>query len=695
MRTFSSVFVLAALGVLGLAAGGAAAAPVVDTSNWKCESCPFEKGTSGSVELGAGLVSEGSAKYGDATGLDRSHAIVNGDLRWRGDEGLWADASASDLGLAVRTLSAQGGQDGVYKLQFGYSELPHRLYDTGVTPFEGVGGSRLTLPFGPAATTGAMPLATTQQAADAGFDRKRIEAAATLQAVPEWSWRVNVRRDKRDGLQRMGASFFSTSSQLLVPIDQATDEIEASGAYQSGTLRAGLGWQLSRFRNRAGSVTWDNPFTPVVAGATQGQLALAPSNDFHQVWAVAGWDPLPELQLSGEVAAGTMTQDAPFVDPTLNGTLGVTAADLPQASLQGKVNTFNGSLRATATPMAGLRLNASVAHDARDNRTPSNAYPALATDMFVGATERTNLPYDFKQDRLKVSADWRGPAKLNLAGGVNWDRRERSYQEVVDTNETTLWARGSRPLGADTALELKWAHGERHHSTYGTVIQISPPENPLLRKYNLADRTRDSVGARLDLKPTEIASVTLNADWAYDDYDRSPIGLTDSRTMDLGLDVGVAVSDDLQLRAYTQLERIRSRQAGSAFFAGPDWRADSRDDTNLLGLGLRQNLLNGKLTLDGDLTFARSTSRVAVAPGSATDPFPTASTTQDSLRLQAAWQVQTRVTLTGSWWYERYVSRDWHLDGVGPGTVSNLLALGDQPARYHVNVVRLAMRYSF
>ncbi len=694
MNTFSSVIVLAALGVLGLA-GGAAAAPAVDTSNWKCESCPFEKGTSGSVELGAGLVSAGSAKYGDATGLDRSHAIVNGSLRYRDEEGFWVDAAASDLGLAVRTLSAQGGQDGVFKLQFGYSELPHRLYDTGVTPFEGVGGSRLTLPFAPAATTGAMPLALYQHAADAGFERKRIEGGATLQTVPEWRWSVNVRRDKRDGLQLMGGSFYSTASQLLVPVDQATDEIEASGAYQSGTLRAGVGWQLSRFRNHAASVTWDNPFTQVVAGAAQGQLALAPDNDFHQVWANAGWDPLPELQLTGDLAAGTMTQNAPFLDPTLNNTLGVTAADLPQASLQGKVNTFNGSLRATATPMAGLRLNATYARDVRDNRTPSNVWPALSTDMFVGATERTNLPYDFKRDRIKLAADWRGPAKLNLAGGVDWDRRERSYQEVVNTHETTFWARGSRPLGADTALELKLAHGERHHSTYGTVTQISPPENPLLRKYNLADRTRDSAGARLDLKPTEIASVTLNADWAYDDYDRSPIGLTDSRTVDLGMDVAVAVSDDLQLRGFAQLERIRSRQAGSAAFASPDWRANSRDATHLLGLGLRQALLNGKLTLDGDLTFARTSSRVAVDPGPVTAPFPTAHTTQDGLRLQAAYQVQPRITLTGSWWYERYVSRDWHLDGVGPDTVSNLLALGDQPARYHVNVVRLAVRYSF
>ncbi len=39
MRTFSPLVLLGALGALSVAASGALAA--VDTSQWKCESCPF------------------------------------------------------------------------------------------------------------------------------------------------------------------------------------------------------------------------------------------------------------------------------------------------------------------------------------------------------------------------------------------------------------------------------------------------------------------------------------------------------------------------------------------------------------------------------------------------------------------------------------------------------------------------------
>ena len=51
--------------------------------------------------------------------------------------------------------------------------------------------------------------------------------------------------------------------------------------------------------------------------------------------------------------------------------------------------------------------------------------------------------------------------------------------------------------------------------------------------------------------------------------------------------------------------------------------------------------------------------------------------------------------VNGSYWYESYDSQDWHLDGVQPDTVGNLLAFGNQAPQYRVNVLRLALRYSF
>jgi len=82
-----------------------------------------------------------------------------------------------------------------------------------------------------------------------------------------------------------------------------------------------------------------------------------------------------------------------------------------------------------------------------------------------------------------------------------------------------------------------------------------------------------------------------------------------------------------------------------------------------------------------------------VAAGAA--PFPTATTQIDTFKLYATYKLKESLWLTGSYWYERYDTQDWHLDGIAPATVSNLLAFGAQPPHYSLNVLRVALRYRF
>ncbi len=68
MTRFSSLHLLAALGVLSLSA--AAAAQAVDTSAWTCETCPFEKdGVSGAVEASLAVVDDRAARHAPASRL--------------------------------------------------------------------------------------------------------------------------------------------------------------------------------------------------------------------------------------------------------------------------------------------------------------------------------------------------------------------------------------------------------------------------------------------------------------------------------------------------------------------------------------------------------------------------------------------------------------------------------------------------
>ena len=693
MKTFSPLSVLATLGALVLTAGTAAAAP--DTSKWKCETCPFEKdGASGTIDVGVDAISDKSAKFAEYSRLDREGAspVLGIDARWRGGDGLWGTLRSSyDTGR----LDAAVGREGSFALKLGFLDIPHHVSDTTQTPFLGVGGSVLTLPAGfPAPSTGAMPLAATLQPIELGTNRRRLDVGAVWFASPGWTHRLSARQEVRDGLQHVAGSFFSTASQMVAPLDQTTDVVELSSAYVTSTWQASLAYQVSKFKNDEPSLTWANPFTPVVPGGDKGQLALAPDNTFRQLVATGAYVISPQWRASADVAIGSLTQDDSFVPATLNPLLAGSAA-LPRASLDGKVETFNGSVRVTGTPMPQLRVRAAYMHDERENKTRMNAYPALITDLFFDPTLRANIPFSHKQDRVKLEADYRGPAALRTSGGIEYDNMHRSYSEVVNTSETTLWGRLSGKVHEKVSLAAKLSFGDRNNDGYGSATWASAPQNPLMRKFNLADRKRGLADLRADFALTETLGFGLRAEYANDDYSDSAIGLTDSRTTGLGGDLSAALTDDTRLNLYAQFEKIRSRLAGSETFSTPDWSASLDDRIDTLGVGLKHTAMSGKLELGADYVYSRSRSDTAFATAAPSTGLPTHSGELSSLKLTATYRLKDNLSLTAGYWYQQYKERNWALDGVTPATVPNLLSMGAQAPNDTVNVLRVAAKYSF
>jgi MtrB/PioB family decaheme-associated outer membrane protein len=535
-----------------------------------------------------------------------------------------------------------------------------------------------------------MPLATTLRAVDIGYKRSRIDLGGTLLGDGGWQFRLDARHDKRDGTQRGAGSFFSSTSQLVLPLDQTTDQIEAVAEYADKRLQASIGYRGSMFRNGDDQLNWQNPFTPI-AGATSGQLALAPDNEFHEVFGTVGYQFTPLIRASGELAMGRMTQDQSFLPSTANPTLAVAA--LPTASLDGHVDTLDATLRLTAAPMERLRLAASLIRNERDNKTSSLQYQQVSTDMFVGPL-RANMPYSFTRDRAKLEADWRGNGGWKLAGGIDYDALERTLQETQKTNETTIWARGSVQPVENLGLALKLLHGERDNDGYA-VVPSATPQNPLMRKYNQADRRRNLVEARADWAVVEGSSLSFNLDITDDDYTDSIIGLTGAYSASVGVDLATSLSEDTQLRAYAQSEQIKSAMANSQQFAQPDWRGYGKDQFNTFGVGVTHNAMKGKLELGGDLTVSRSHSTTTILLGTFSTSFPTVKTSLDSVTLRGVWHQSAKLALLGSIAYEHYDSKNWQLDGILPGTVPNLLAFGEQAPRYNAGVIRMAVRYSF
>ncbi len=276
--------------------------------------------------------------------------------------------------------------------------------------------------------------------------------------------------------------------------------------------------------------------------------------------------------------------------------------------------------------------------------------------MIVGATPRSNTPFSFTLDRFKLIGDYGGglPGNMRITGGGEYDMRERTYQEVVTTREYTLWGKVAAQPTEKLSTWLKYAYSWRDNSVYGTSIWFGYPENPLLRKFYLADRKRNMVEGRLDYAINEKISLGVSADYADDDYSHSSVGLTSARSANVAVELATVFTERTQGRAYFQTQSIRSQQSGSEAFAAPDWTGRMKDTFDVLGIGVKHVAIPNKLDIGADFTVSRSHSEVAVDNVLAAPPFPNAKTKLETFKLYGTYNLKDNLSITGSYQYEHY-----------------------------------------
>jgi MtrB/PioB family decaheme-associated outer membrane protein len=211
----------------------------------------------------------------------------------------------------------------------------------------------------------------------------------------------------------------------------------------------------------------------------------------------------------------------------------------------------------------------------------------------------------------------------------------------------------------------------------------------------MADRTRNSGELRANIAATEAITVGLQFDASKDDYSNSTIGLTSGQELNIGGDLTWMLSDQTSLHLFANRQEIKSEQSGSQTFSTPDWSGENKDTVNLYGVGVKHVVIKDKLDIGVDYTYTRSKGAISVSTAANEPPFPDLSTRRDSIRLYANYHLKDNVTLRAGYWYERYSSDNWALDGVAPDTISNVLTFGQIPPQYHVNVIAMSLRYKF
>ena len=441
------------------------------------------------VEVGAGYVSESSAKFGQYNGLfnQGEYGIFNFD--WRGGAGYDLDSDSAvrwrllgtDLGLDTRSASAEYAQQGTFRVFAGFDELRSNYTDTYQTPFHGVGSNFLTLPKNwvkpvvPQVSTSAgnfralspttglassivngvlTPPTAAQQAIvnniiandvpDFGNQnlettRKTYSGGFSYNFGPRWQLLASASQMDQTGLKALGMlNLASGTSATINPnlIDTTTNQYNASLTYTGEQFFFTAAYYGSYFNNHVSSMTWENPFAP----GTFATVSSAPSNEFNQFTLKGGYNfsPTTKLVMGGSYARATQN-DGFLNDPTL-------PLGLPTSSLNGLVVSTQFNAKLTAKPVKDLNVALGYKYNNRDNQTPVNTYifydanepPATTPSPFnaaLGLAPGTlasniniyaNRPYSKKQNQFNADADYVVSRGQTIKAGYEWQQIDRS-----------------------------------------------------------------------------------------------------------------------------------------------------------------------------------------------------------------------------------------------------------------------------
>ena len=682
-----------------LATAGAAKAAENPAAEWTCSKCPFATNYEATADIGGAYVDESSAKFGDYTGLDDEGGYVLADAegRYASESGYTLNYELTDLGLDSRAIRLEGGRQGAYDFGLFYDRVPHYIWDTTQTPFRNVGSQQLNLPsnwvFG-GSTSGMTSLDADLHDVDVGFNRDRYGAVGRYFWGENLVFAVDFRRDERSGIRSQFGAIGGTSTQLLKPIDDATDRWSATVRYRTDRWFAEFGYFGSFYDTKAPWLRWENPFATAIPGTEDGRMALSPDNDYNEFALTAGMHGLPgNTTLSFTAATGKGTQDASFLPYTINPDIGTQA--LPMANLHGDVAVTRADFTITSRPLAKLRMRGSVTYDERENDSKQAAFDSMVyTDSFPMTGDPVNPVYGYERFRVLGSADYAIFDQLSagLGGEYRELKRTGTEQEVSQENLLDGWGRIEyRPSGY-LGIVARGGALERDPDRYDVTVADELGQNPLLRKYNMAYlyRSYGELVANLALGSLPL-TLSANGYYADDSYTKSEIGLRSGINYRYGLDLSWAINEKVSAYLSGGQDSIQSRQLGSSSFSTSDWRGRIEDTFDTYGMGVNAQL-GEKTTLELDYTYAKGDSQTTIL-GVDAGAFPAVTSKLNSLRADVEYALNERLGLAFTWWWEKFDSKDWALTGVD--TLPNVLSLGADPYDYDVNYLALSLRYSF
>ncbi|ABO24393.1 MtrB/PioB family decaheme-associated outer membrane protein [Shewanella loihica] len=659
----------------------------VKFDNWACKRCKIETGVTGTIGAGVGYNDSDDIRSANAFAAENEFVgKVDADVSYISESGYRASIEAQNLGMENGRLDLESGKVGQHKLSLNYRQIATYKTDKAMSPYQGVGGDHLTLPdnWQTAGSSQDMSeLYSSLNPLELSLKRKRAGIGFEYQGEELWSTYVNYQREDKTGLKQASGSFFNQSMMLAEPVDYTTDTVEAGIKLKGDNWFTALAYSGSSFKNQYSQLTFDNAFNPTFGAQTQGTMALDPDNEAHTV-SLMGQYTAGSTIMSGRVHYGQMSQDQALVTSGYG-------YQTPVDALDAKVDMKGANLKVVSRINRTVRVNASYDYSDRDNKTNVEEWTQISINSTTGKVAY-NTPYDFTTQRAKLGADFRLSRGMKLEAGYDFRRDERSYQDRETTDENTLWTKFHLSAFDNWDMWIKGSYGERDGSEYQASEWTSSESNSLLRKYNLADRQRTMVEARISHTPIEALTIDFGGLYALDDYNETQIGLTESKDVSYDINASYLINDDMMVNAFYNRQNIDSEQAGSSNYSTPNWFGLVEDQVDVIGAGFSyNNLLEKKLRLGVDYTYSDSSSNTQVKQGLSGN-YGDYYAKVHNVNVYGQYQATDNMALRLDYKMEKYKDNDPG-NSIAPDGIWNVVGFGYNSHDYNAHLIMLSMSY--
>ena len=547
---------------------------------------------------------------------------------------------------------------------------------------------------------------------------------------------------------------------IMNPTSYQTDNVNAALNWRGDKGHLSGGYYGSMFHDDYNSLSWQSAIATGASGCAgtncfvNNTMSTAPSNSLHQANLTGGYNFTPATKLAGGFSYGYNSQNSAYAPTNIQqvnlqpgGTLYsnmMQAGGLPTSSLNGVVETKHGDLKLTNQSITDLTLSAGMKYNERVNLTSSNTYKYV--NISNGAYTGVNTPYSNSKTQYEASAAYR----LTKAQNVNLAYEHESVKRWCDSvvgGAQCVSSPSSEEDKIALSYRLKMIDNVNFNAGYtfsdrradtatflanaGNYNLLTIAANPVSGSalnagnflgyvaYPYASRTENMTKAGFTWQATQKLDVGVNGRYAYDNYDAT-LGVQNGRSTGVNIDANYNYAENSSVSAYWNwqngLRNLSSGATGNGTAAYTPsqittpmniWTNQLQDNSNTVGLLTRRDgLLNGKLELIGDLSYALDTTGyLTQAPYSPTCGSGTSLTCGSlspisneiiSLKFTGNYKVHKNGKLSLTYMYQKLNSNDYFYNGQQFATTpSTLLPTSLQPQSYAVNVIALSYNHSF